>query len=130
MPKRQEKCRFWACFICKEWYKEDKKETTTDKAEAETASSQLAHAAVTAAAAEADDLKSEVQQLKEEINGLKEEVGELKAEVQQHVEERSRFARVSSGKTAAAPTPPSPFTLYPSVTQCLLRVSTSGSRHH
>ena len=87
MPKRQEKYRFWACFICKEWYKEDKKETTTDTAEA--ASSQLAHAAVTDAAAEADDLKSQVQQLKEEINGLKEEVGELKAEVQQHVAYRT-----------------------------------------
>ena len=87
MPKRQEKYRFWACPICKEWYKEDKKETTTDTAEA--ASSQLAHAAVTAAAAEVDDLKSEVQQLKAEINGLKAEVGELKAEVQQHVAYRT-----------------------------------------
>ena len=91
MPKRQEKYRFWACPICKEWYKEDKKETTTDTAEA--ASSQLAHAAVTDAAAEADDLKSEVEQLKAEINGLKEEVVELKfelkAEVHRHVAYRA-----------------------------------------
>ena len=92
MPNRQEKYRFWACPICKEWYEDDKKEATTDTAEA---ASQLAPTTATttdtaeSASQEVQQLKAEVVELKAEIERLKADVVELKfelkAEVHSHV---------------------------------------------
>ena len=92
MLGRQEKYRWWACPICKEWYEDDKKEATTDTAEA---ASQLAPTTATrtdtaeSASEEVRQLKAEVVELNAEIERLKADVVELKfelkAEVHSHV---------------------------------------------
>ena len=79
IPKRQEKYRFWACPICKEWYEDDKIEATTDTAES---ASQLAPTTATTTDT-AESASQEVQQLKAEVVELKAEIERLKAEVVQ-----------------------------------------------